>query len=103
MPMRTATPGFDLERRVADHVAALCAQPDRNVGGPGNLAAGTYVAAELRALGFEVAATEFDCLTWESGGAWLAVGDEPFEVLPGPYSNPAEVARFFADVVRATR
>ena len=70
MPMCVpARPGSGLQRRVADHVAALCAQPDRNVGGPGNLAA----------------------------------AGEPFEVLPGPYSNPAEVARFFADVVRATR
>lgn len=91
-------PGSALERRMADHIAALCAHPDRNVGGAGNHAATAYVAAELLALGFDVVATEFDCLTWEAAGARLAAGGETFDAQPGPYSNPVETR---ARLVRA--
>lgn len=81
------TAAAEIERRVRE----LTAFPDRNVGGPGNLAATAMFAREAERAGFEVARRDFDCIVWEHGGAELKVAGEAFDVLCGHYSLACDV------------
>jgi aminopeptidase YwaD len=68
----------------------LTAFPDRHVGGPGNRAATRYFSQEVSRFRFEVSATEFPCMEWEFGDAWIEVEGERFELEVGPYSPPMD-------------
>jgi aminopeptidase YwaD len=66
--------------------------PDRHVGRPGNIAAVDFAERELRDHGWTVDSVAFDALDCETGPASLTVGARVFEVLPGPYTLPADVS-----------
>jgi aminopeptidase YwaD len=78
--------------RIAGYMDELCAYPDRRVGGPGNRAATELATRVLSTHGFDVDVTEFDCIDWEYGDAWLEVAGERFALHVGPYSLPADLA-----------
>jgi aminopeptidase YwaD len=86
--------------RVEELMRELLAYPDRNVGGPGDRAATAMFAREMERAGFAVTRREFDCLTWEDGGATLSSGDERFDLFAGAYSLSCDVT---ARPVGATR
>lgn len=78
--------------RAAAHLQFLCRElPDRAVGSPGNRAATNWFAHQMAALGFEVETPEFECITWEHGGADLRLGRARFEAIPSPYTVGCEV------------
>ncbi len=80
-----------LRTSVEAHLDALCAYPDRRIGGPGNHAAVDHVEAVLAANGFTVEPTDFASTGWEPGPAQLDAGGRPWPVLAGPYTNPCDV------------
>ncbi len=78
--------------RIAEHLAALVRWPaGRPVGSPANHAAEEYIAATLRAAGYEVEQQGFDCVDWRLDGVDLWVGDGPLPVTANPYSPAADV------------
>ncbi len=60
--------------------------PGRETGSPGNVAATTYFARSIAALGFHVECPGFDCIDWTHGDVALEAGCERFQAFPGPYS-----------------
>ncbi len=58
----------------------------RETGSPGNVAATTYFARSIAALGFHVECPEFECIDWTHGDVELIAGSERFQAFPGPYS-----------------
>jgi aminopeptidase YwaD len=88
-----ADPASDLAARAASHVATLCgAVPDRHPGSAGNAAAVDHFEEVVRSFGWDVASEDFDCLEWEHGSSWIAVGDAHVPMHAGPYSNPRGAA-----------
>jgi aminopeptidase YwaD len=45
----------------------------------------------LDSFGWKIESTSFEGMDWESGGAFLLVGDQSFEVFPSPYSLGCEI------------
>ncbi|MDP2182126.1 MAG: M28 family peptidase [Actinomycetota bacterium] len=80
-----------LARAVEHSMQVLTEHPDRRVGGPGNLEATEFFAKEMERCGLEVSRTEFECVDWEYGEAWIECEGERFQVFAGPYSLPCEV------------
>lgn len=81
-----------LTARAASHLAALCeVVPDRHPGSAGNAAAVDYFEGVARSFGWDIDSEDFDCLEWESGPCWLAVGDDRLALHPGPYSLSCDV------------
>ncbi len=75
------------------YLDALCSVvPNRRTGSAGNREATAFFADTIRALGYEIDATPFDCLDWVCGGAALTVGQEAFGVYASPYSLGCDVA-----------
>lgn len=77
-----------LTRNVTSHLDALCAYPDRRVGGPGNRAATAYFADVCREHGWDVAVEGFDAVDCESGDVTLSAGEMTFEAHVSLYSLP---------------
>jgi len=80
-----------LRASVEMHLDALCAHPDRRIGGRGNDAAVDHVEAVLAANGFAVEPTDFMSTGWEPGPALLEAGGRAWPVLAGPYTNTCDV------------
>ncbi len=82
-----------LAERAADHLHFLCVHlPTRAVGSQGNRDATTYAAGVCRQAGWEVETPTFQCMAWDETGADLCAGSASFEILPSPYSLPAQVS-----------
>ena len=79
-----------LRSSVEEHLDALCAYPDRRIGGPGNHAAADHVEATLVDAGFAVESTAFVSTGWEPGPALLEAGGRVWPVQVGPYTNPCD-------------
>jgi aminopeptidase YwaD len=96
----------ELRYRARDHLAALCASPDRRPGGASNEAAVDHVSGVFDAAGWLVEVSEFACLDWESEGAHLRVDDTTVPLAPGPYGRgvsataPVRVVRTAHDLDR---
>jgi aminopeptidase YwaD len=74
------------------HLHTLCVDiPTRRVGSQGNIQATEYAAEVLTSFGFRVETPQFECIDWEGAGASLTLGDQSFEVFPGPYSLGCKV------------
>jgi aminopeptidase YwaD len=82
---------MDLTHLAGELLAALCAAPDRRVGGPGNREASALFARRLAACGFRVESETLPCIDWRCDGAALAVGKRSFSVHAGPYSPPCRL------------
>lgn len=78
--------------KAREHLAVLCAAPDRRPGSPANAAATAYVAEALRAVGWTTVDQQFACLDWETNGASAMVGSHSLELTPSPYGLGAAVA-----------
>lgn len=82
------------EMLASTHLHALCeVSPDRRPGSPGNDAAASIVAGELRACGWSVAEPSFDVLDWSGSPGHVRVGKQQWQVTPSPYGKGAEVTR----------
>ena len=85
--------------RAAEYMEALCNRfPDRHVGGEGNRESTQLFADVCREYGWDVSATEFDCVAWDRGSAFLIADGEEFDIHPGPYSPPLEITAPLAQV-----
>ena len=87
----------DCAARAELYLETLCGvKPNRRTGSAGNWEATSFFADVVRALGYAVDATPFDCLDHVSGGAELTCGDRAREVFVSPYSVGCDVT---ADLV----
>ncbi|MEX1333990.1 MAG: M28 family peptidase [Candidatus Limnocylindrales bacterium] len=76
---------------VERHLTAIVdGHPDRHPGRPGNTAANDYAESVLKEHGWVVESVDFEALDAELGPARLSVGEDAFEVHPGPYTVPVE-------------
>jgi aminopeptidase YwaD len=80
-------PRKNLHVLASELLEALCAAPDRRVGGPGNREATALFARCLAARGFRVESERLACIDWRCDSAALTVGEHHFAVLAGPYSH----------------
>jgi aminopeptidase YwaD len=78
----------DGSQHASELLSELCSQPDRRVGGSGNLAATRLFAKQAASCGFDVDVAELDCVDWEHGDITLSAGEETFEAFIGMYSMP---------------
>jgi aminopeptidase YwaD len=88
---RRARAGNGPEQVITKHVKAcmeeLCVTiSGRETGSPGNVAATTYFAQSIAALGYHVECPEFDCIDWMHGAVVLEAGSVRFQAFPSPYS-----------------
>jgi len=88
---KMTTPG-DYCRKSQRYLKTLCnVRPNRRTGSPGNREATDFFADTIRAYGYEVDATPFECLDYISDGSVLTRGEEVFEVYVSPYSLGCDV------------
>ena len=74
------------------YLNTLCAvKPNRRTGSPGNRQATDFFAAAIRAFGYEIDTTLFDCLDHINEGAVLTIDTADFEVFTSPYSLGCDV------------
>ena len=72
--------------------ALVTGHPDRHVGRPGNVVANDYAEAVLAEHGWTVDSVAFEALDCDTGAARLTVSGRDFDIQPGPYTTPAQVA-----------
>src|SRR3989304_5693136 len=74
------------------YLNTLCGfRPHRRTGSAGNRAATDYVAGRMRGWGYEVDATPFRCMDYESGRVTFQTGQHSYEVFVSPFSPGVEV------------
>jgi aminopeptidase YwaD len=74
------------------YLDTLCAvKPNRRTGSPGNREAVHFFGETLRSFGYGIDVTPFSTLDYLTQGAYLAQGEESFEVFVSPYSLPCEL------------
>lgn len=70
------------------HIQVLCSEiQDRSVGSEGNRRATTYFKQILQQNNWETEETQLDVMDWNTKGASLTSGENPYEVFSSPYST----------------
>lgn len=76
-----------LTEKTSKYLEMLCSQiPNRRVGSEGNRLATTFFADTIRPFGFVVECPEFECMDWQSDGAFVSMDGEAIKVQASPYS-----------------
>ncbi len=74
------------------YLKSLCnVKPNRRTGSLGNLDATDFFADTIRAYGYEIDATPFECLDHVCSGALLIHGAEVYEIYASPYTLGCDV------------
>lgn len=87
-PAAAASDGADDARAAADAYARLATFRDLRAGGPDDIACGDWMAAHLRAHGYEVGRQVFQTPFFEPTQAVLRVGDGALPVVPQAVVTP---------------
>lgn len=83
---------LDYAAKAESYLKTLCSvKPNRRTGSSGNRAATDFFARTIRAHGYVVDDTTFDCLDYVRGESLLAHEDTAYEVHISPYSLGCDV------------
>jgi len=76
-----------LREKAKEHLEMLCNEiPNRRVGSEGNRLATSFFAETIKSFGFDVNCPEFECMDWQTKGAFVSAGGETYDAQASPYS-----------------